>query len=70
MKIKKKPTQNLNDELLYKQILFYENEDRRAEQRHQLQMKKLNLEIDLLNIEKTMKTLQMNEVENIKEPSV
>uniref|UniRef100_A0A1B0B8Y4 Regulatory protein zeste n=1 Tax=Glossina palpalis gambiensis TaxID=67801 RepID=A0A1B0B8Y4_9MUSC len=54
---KRKVLQNLNEELLKEQIKLFQNEDKRADEKHKLEIKELELKIELLKREIELKSL-------------
>lgn len=64
LSVKRRCNVDNNDELLKKQIKFFENEDRRSEERHLLQKQKLHLKIELLKQEIELKNLERTKITN------
>ncbi|KAL9930928.1 uncharacterized protein ACN427_000163 [Glossina fuscipes fuscipes] len=54
---KRKVLQNLNEELLKEQIKLFQNEDKRADEKHKLEIKELELKIELLKRDIELKSL-------------
>uniref|UniRef100_A0A1A9UTK7 Regulatory protein zeste n=1 Tax=Glossina austeni TaxID=7395 RepID=A0A1A9UTK7_GLOAU len=54
---KRKVLQNLKEELLKEQIKLFQNEDKRADEKHKLEIKELELKIELLKREIELKSL-------------